>query len=146
MNFAWNWNSGSPKAEENQYFNVTPNITKLMKARPQARVLFIGGYYDLATPALAPQYALIHAGVPLDRTKMRVFDSGHTPYEGDDSRKQVSVELHDFISQGRAADSGVTLDRNCTAASPPASGRNRLRSAPDKRLSASNLRRYLGDQ
>jgi carboxypeptidase C (cathepsin A) len=101
VNFAWNWNSGSPKAEDNAYFNITPNITKLMKQRTDSRLLLIGGYYDLATPALAPRYELTHAGVPLDRTTIRDFAAGHAPYDSVESRKLVSAEIHDFVTKGR---------------------------------------------
>lgn len=99
VNFSWNWSSGSPRAEDNTYFNTTPNIAKLMKERPQSRLLLIGGYYDLATPVLLQRYALTHNGVPLGRTKIRVFASGHAPYDDEEGRKRVSSELHDFVAK-----------------------------------------------
>lgn len=100
VNFAWNWNSGSPKLEDILQFNATPNLGKLMKDRPNSRLLLISGYYDLATPVLYQRYALTHAGVPLDRTRMVALASGHTVYEDDDSRALVSAALHEFIAKG----------------------------------------------
>ncbi|MBZ5537874.1 MAG: hypothetical protein LAO31_18115 [Acidobacteriia bacterium] len=100
VNFSWNWSSGSPKAEDNSYFNITPNIAKLMKERPRSRLLLIGGYYDLATPVLLQRYALTHNGVPLDRTKIHVFASGHAPYDEDEGRMRVTSELHEFVAKG----------------------------------------------
>ncbi len=100
VNFAWNWNSGSRKIEDNlRNLNPTPNLAKLMKEKPASRLLLLSGYYDLATPVLYQRYALTHAGVPLDRTRMVAFGAGHTVYE-DDARAQVSKELHDFIAAG----------------------------------------------
>ena len=100
LNFAWDWNSGSRKIEDNlRNLNPTPNLAKLMKDKPASRLLLLSGYYDLATPVLYQRYALTHAGVPLDRTRMVAFGAGHTIYD-DDARAQVSKELHDFIAAG----------------------------------------------
>jgi carboxypeptidase C (cathepsin A) len=98
VNFAWNWNSGSQKIEDNlRNLNATPNLAKLMKDKPASRLLLLSGYYDLATPVLYQRYALTHGGVPLDRTRMIAYGAGHTVYD-DDARQQVSKELHDFIA------------------------------------------------
>jgi carboxypeptidase C (cathepsin A) len=100
VNFAWDWNSGSHKIEDNlRNLNPTQNLAKLMKEKPSARLLLLSGYYDLATPVLYQRYTLTHSGVPLDRTRMVAFTGGHTVYEGD-SREAVSKELHDFIAGG----------------------------------------------
>jgi pimeloyl-ACP methyl ester carboxylesterase len=99
VNFAWDWNSGSSKLEDNLRFNATPNIAKLMKDKPDCRLLLIGGYYDLATPLLYQRYALTHAGVPLDRTRMIAIAAGHAVYDDEGSRRLVSAELHDFIAK-----------------------------------------------
>jgi carboxypeptidase C (cathepsin A) len=100
VNFGWNWNSGSHRIEDNlSNLNPTPNLAKLMKEKPSARLLLLSGYYDLATPMLYQRYTLTHSGVPLDRTRMVAFAAGHTVYEGD-SREAVSKELHDFVAGG----------------------------------------------
>jgi carboxypeptidase C (cathepsin A) len=107
VNFAWDWNSGSHKLEDNlQNLNPTPNLAKLMKEKPAARLLLLSGYYDLATPVLYQRYALTHAGMPLDRTRMVALAAGHTVYEDDDARREVSKELHDFIFINGAGASG----------------------------------------
>jgi carboxypeptidase C (cathepsin A) len=100
VNFAWNWNSGSPKVEDElRSLSPTSNLAKLMKEKPAARLLLLSGYYDLATPVLYQQYVLTHAGVPLGRTRMITLEAGHTVYE-DGTREQVSRELHEFIARG----------------------------------------------
>ena len=103
VNFAWDWNSASPKLEaELRNLNPTPNLAKLMKENPAVRLLLLSGYYDLATPVLYQRYVLTHAGVPLDRTRMVAFAAGHTVYD-DDARAQVSEELHRFIAAATSA-------------------------------------------
>jgi carboxypeptidase C (cathepsin A) len=100
VNFAWDWNSGSRKTEDIlRNLNPTPNLAKLMKEKPQCRLLLLSGYYDLATPVLFQRYALTHGGVPLDRTRMVAFAGGHSVYD-DDTRPAVSKELHEFIASG----------------------------------------------
>ena len=101
VNFAWDWNSGSHEVEDIlRNLNPTPNLAKLMKERPASRLLLISGYYDLASSVLYQRYALTHAGIPLDRTRMVAFAAGHTVYEDNDARTGVSKELHDFIAAG----------------------------------------------
>jgi carboxypeptidase C (cathepsin A) len=98
VNFAWDWNSGSHKIDDNlRNLNPTPNLAKLMKEKSSARLLLVSGYYDLATPLLHQRYALTHSGVPMDRTRMVAFAAGHTVYEGE-ALEAVSKELHDFIA------------------------------------------------
>lgn len=102
VNFAWNWNSGSPRLERNTGHDATPHLATLMSRRPSVRLLVLGGYYDLATPLLAPRYALTHVRVPLDRTEFVALPQGHTVSESDAGRREVSAMLHRFVS-GRAA-------------------------------------------
>jgi len=102
VNFAWDWNSGSHKIEDSlRNLNPTPNLTKLMEDKPACRLLLLSGYYDLATPVLYQRYALTHAGVPMDRTRMVAFAAGHSVYD-DDTRAAVSKELHEFIAASAA--------------------------------------------
>jgi carboxypeptidase C (cathepsin A) len=102
VSFAWDWNSGSRKIDDRlRNLNPTPNLAKLMKEKPSARLLLLSGYYDLATPVLHQRYALTHSGVPMDRTRMVAFAAGHTVYEGE-ALEAVSRELHDFIAGASA--------------------------------------------
>jgi pimeloyl-ACP methyl ester carboxylesterase len=99
VNFAWNWNSGSTKLKDQlRMLDPATNLANLMKEKPGCRLLLLSGYYDLATPVLYQQYVLAHAGVPRDRTRTVTLAAGHTVYDEDGSRAQVSQELHAFIS------------------------------------------------
>jgi hypothetical protein len=102
---SWDWFGSVPKGlpRENiidfrAYYNLTPNLAVWMKQRPAARLMLIGGYYDLATPVLGPQYALSHADIPLDRLTLLSVLSGHTAYAEDETRKLVSDKLHEFFA------------------------------------------------
>jgi len=102
----WDWFGSVPKNMGREdilpfrvYYNLTPNIAALMNKRPAAKVLLIGGYFDLATPLLGPRYALTHSGVPMERVTMLALSSGHTPFGEDQNRKSVSAALHRFVGQ-----------------------------------------------
>jgi carboxypeptidase C (cathepsin A) len=97
VNFAWDWSAGAQKAADGPNLSPLPNVVKLMRDRPPLRLLLLGGYFDLATPALAQRYALTHVDLPRDRTSLRFFDAGHTPYETPEDRAAVSAVLRDFI-------------------------------------------------
>ncbi len=104
VNFAWDWNSGSSKIEDNlRALNPTPNLAKLMQEKPALHLLLLSGYYDLAAPQLYQSYTITHSGVPIDRVRMVTFAAGHTVYEDDAARQQTSKELHDFIAGKNAS-------------------------------------------
>jgi carboxypeptidase C (cathepsin A) len=96
VNFRWNWRGEG--RSPNFYVNATPNFTTLLSKRPHARLLLLGGYYDLATPLLGPRYALTHAGLPPDRVTMHAFEGGHSPFEAEPQLKEMSALVHKFVA------------------------------------------------
>jgi len=99
VNFRWNWRTEG--ARPTFYVNPTAHIAELMQKQPQTRVLLLGGYFDLATPVLAPRHALTHANVPLERVSMLAFAAGHSPFEGDENRARVSEAVSEFLRTPR---------------------------------------------
>jgi carboxypeptidase C (cathepsin A) len=95
VNFRWNW-QGSGRGPS-YYVNPTGNIAVFMSKQPRARLLLLGGYFDLATPVLGPRYALTHAGVPLDRVTIRTFAAGHSPFEGEANLARFSEVVRAFV-------------------------------------------------
>jgi hypothetical protein len=96
VNFRWNWQG--PAWPPAFYVNPTTNVTKLMTQKPQARVLLIGGYYDLAVPVLAPRYALAHSGIAPERVQVTSFVAGHSPFEGEENLPRFTDVLRRFIT------------------------------------------------
>jgi len=95
VNFRWNW-QGSVWPPE-FYVNPTANIAKLLQRQPQTRVLLLGGYYDLATPLLAPRYAIAHAGIPPEQVTIAAFAAGHSPFEGEDNLPRFNAVVREFV-------------------------------------------------
>jgi carboxypeptidase C (cathepsin A) len=100
VNFRWNWQG--PERPPAFYVNPTTNIASLMEKQPQARVLLLGGYYDLATPILAPRYSLTHANLPAERVKVVAFEAGHSPFEGNANRAEFNNAIRELIRDRQA--------------------------------------------
>ena len=95
VNFRWNWQASG--RTPGFYVNPTANIATLMTKQKTARLLLLGGYYDLATPLLAPRYALTHAGLPAERVTIKAFAAGHSPFEGEANLAKFSEAVHAFV-------------------------------------------------
>nr|WP_281178383.1 hypothetical protein [Amycolatopsis jejuensis] len=76
LGFRFDWRSAD--REEAFYVNQTTHLVKLLKERPQARALLIGGYFDLATVLSGTIHAATHSGMPTDRTEVLTLTSGHS--------------------------------------------------------------------
>lgn len=95
VNFTWNWDR--PGLPPGASWNVVQPIGALIAARPDIRLLAIGGYYDLATPLLAWRYDLTHGTIPMDRVSIAAFPAGHSPFEGDANRQAAATAIRQFV-------------------------------------------------
>jgi hypothetical protein len=100
VNFRWNW--FEPTEDRRLYYNPLANIAAAMAARPGLRLMVVGGRYDLAVPAAGVRYAVGHAGIPLDRVRFLVLDSGHSPFEEPANRHLFAARLRAFLGAGTA--------------------------------------------
>jgi len=96
VNFAWDFRPADPRPPFD--FNVADNLGDLLAARPTARLLAYGGYYDLATPALATRHGITHSRIPPDRVRFAFSASGHSVFEGD-GRAASAATLRQFIAE-----------------------------------------------
>jgi carboxypeptidase C (cathepsin A) len=100
VNARWNWRDEvrtEKWSEPGFYVNPTINIAKVMLAQPGARLLLVGGYYDLAVPLLAPRYAVEHAGVPLDQVTMLAVPTGHSVFDAGAGSDRARQALREFL-------------------------------------------------
>ncbi|WP_374598018.1 hypothetical protein [Sphingosinicella sp.] len=103
VNFAWNWNSGSPKIQDNSGITALPGLEALHRAKPGVPVMLVSGYYDLATPLLAQRYALEHSAISPSRIQSLFFASGHTVFNDDPARIELSRQLRRFVTSAADA-------------------------------------------
>ncbi|WP_229262116.1 aminotransferase class V-fold PLP-dependent enzyme [Duganella guangzhouensis] len=98
LNFAWDWRAPTAKYEDNAARQATPSLAEFMKAKPQAKLMLINGYYDLATPVLEQRYSLLHSGIERSRMELVTFDSAHAVYD-DANRATAAATLRRFITR-----------------------------------------------
>lgn len=74
-----------------------------MSKDPYLHLLFLNGYYDLATPFFATEYTVDHLGNNIPNLKKRVqmeyFKSGHMMYINKESLPEFKKYIADFIKK-----------------------------------------------
>lgn len=77
--------------------NYALDLATAMNRNPAMRLMVGTGYYDLVTPLGEADYVLAHAGIPLSRTSIRHYESGHAPYLGAKARTALARDLRAFL-------------------------------------------------
>jgi carboxypeptidase C (cathepsin A) len=73
------------------------DLATAMRRSPSTR-LFVGtGWFDLVTTVGGAEQMLAHAGLDPARVVVRTYASGHMPYIGADSRRQVAADVRAFL-------------------------------------------------
>jgi carboxypeptidase C (cathepsin A) len=71
----------------------------LMKDRPELRMLFINGYYDMQSTFDFVTYYLSQFDLPADRVAQAVLPSGHASYVGEGMVETLTEEVRKFIER-----------------------------------------------
>ena len=118
VNFNWNWNElmGSNDRGPRFWFTTTPNLEKLLREKPNARLLVVGGYFDLATPLLGVEHAITHARLPNDRVEVLALPGSHSPYDDPRNLETVAERLR-ALARG-ATTAPLLSDRRKTGEDP----------------------------
>jgi carboxypeptidase C (cathepsin A) len=96
INARWDYGAGPGVFSPRDH---APDLAAAMRRNP-ALQLFVGtGWYDLATSVGDAEYMVAHAGFPRERVTLRQYESGHMPYLGPDSRRELAADLREFITQ-----------------------------------------------
>lgn len=72
---------------------------ELMARRPELRMMFINGYYDLQSTFDFVTYYLSQFDLPEDRVQHSVLPSGHASYVGEGMAERMTVEIRAFMEQ-----------------------------------------------
>ncbi|MGY6741263.1 MAG: S10 family peptidase [Cecembia sp.] len=90
----WNYSN-----VQNQYLNNSETLRMAIHKNPYLKVLFINGYYDLATPFFATEYTVDH--MMLDPSlkpniTMEYYESGHMVYIHKPSLDKMTKDVRSF--------------------------------------------------
>lgn len=77
--------------------NTARRIGEVMQEQKNLRVFWAAGYYDLATPLAAGKYTLDHAGIPLKRLTVSLFQTGHSVFDGDENLARFTDAVRSFV-------------------------------------------------
>ncbi len=94
----WKWGA------DNTFADTSDPLRSAFSKNPYMK-LFVGyGYFDLATPYLAAQYTLSHAGFPPGTRKNiteKYYDAGHMFYIELQSLRQLKKDIAEFLKNAR---------------------------------------------
>lgn len=93
----WNYNN-----VQNQYLNNSETLRLAIHKNPYLKVMFINGYYDLATPFFATEYTVDHmmlAPELKNNISMKYYESGHMVYIHKPSLDKMTKDVREFYDE-----------------------------------------------
>ena len=77
--------------------DAMPALGGAMKANREMRLFWVGGYYDLTTPAYGARYAIDQSGAPADRVVSALFPGGHSVFYDEENREALARAVIEFV-------------------------------------------------
>lgn len=90
----WKWGATSPFSD----WPFMQLISTAMDENPEFRVLVGNGIHDTSTTIGAAEYAVNQSGWPIERTRLEYYVGGHMAYSIDDSLKELTDDVRDFVT------------------------------------------------
>ncbi|MBN3805145.1 peptidase S10 [Paraburkholderia sp. Ac-20336] len=97
----WDWKHREWWGERLQLPYPAGDLAEAMRQNPQLRVMSLNGYFDLATPFYATEYALAHLGIdsPLrENVRITYYPTGHMIYLDDAALHVLKHDLAGFYA------------------------------------------------
>ncbi|MBN3726480.1 S10 family peptidase [Burkholderia sp. Ac-20379] len=103
----WDWKHRAWWGEQLAVPYAAGDLAEAMRQNPKLRVMSLNGYFDLATPFYATEYALSHLG--LDRSlranlALRYYPTGHMIYLDDAALHAMKGDLARFYQASEPSD------------------------------------------
>jgi carboxypeptidase C (cathepsin A) len=92
----WKWDD----VGENRYMDMTEPLRQTMARNPTLRVLFLAGYYDMATVLGGAEFNASHLGYDktfTERVAFAYYEGGHMMYIRPSAHKQMKEDVARFI-------------------------------------------------
>ncbi len=93
----WSW-----EGAENRYLNVAEHLRQAINKNPHLQVLFLAGYYDLATPYFDSVYTAEHLELPealRGNVRLAFYEAGHMMYIRRADHQKLKRDLVEFYRQ-----------------------------------------------
>jgi carboxypeptidase C (cathepsin A) len=95
----WPWNFGK---NTNGYLDVLDDLQTALVENPHMRVMFVSGYFDLATPFFSADYTINRLKLPPElRANVThvYFSAGHMVYHEAGSKRGLAQDVAHFVGQ-----------------------------------------------
>lgn len=92
----WKWDD----VGENRYMDMTEPLRQTMAKNPSLRVLFLAGYYDMATVFAGAEFNASHLGYDktfTERVAFAYYEGGHMMYTRPSEHKRLKDDVARFI-------------------------------------------------
>lgn len=86
--------------EHEEIRGTAASLAAAMEARPEMRLFWTAGFYDLTTPAYAAEFAFDQAGVPADRTTAAIVAGPHAVFSEEENRRELGATLRGWLATG----------------------------------------------
>lgn len=99
----WDWKHRTWWGEHLTAPYAAGDLGEAMRQNPQLRVMSVNGYFDLATPFYATEYALAHLGLDAAlraNVRLAYYRSGHMIYLDDHALHALRGDLASFYEAG----------------------------------------------
>ena len=98
----WDWQHAQPDLGgfELPFPNTLVDLSLAMTQSPAMKVLFMQGYFDLATPLLATEYYIDHLDITpkiRENVSLELYEAGHMMYIHEPSLKKFREDLVRFV-------------------------------------------------
>jgi carboxypeptidase C (cathepsin A) len=97
----WDWKHREWWGERLQLPYAAGDLAEAMRQNPQLRVMSLNGYFDLATPFYATEYALAHLGIDgalRENVRIAYYPTGHMIYLDDAALHALKRDLASFYT------------------------------------------------
>lgn len=94
--------------DNDAFLNPAPHLGDAMRANPAMKLFVASGYYDFSSPVASAFYNIGHAGVPMSRTTMKYYETGHMMYVAPDGRRALINDMRRFIVDALPPRSGAS--------------------------------------
>lgn len=103
----WDWRHRAPGSNGAQPApNTGVDLAYTMRVNPYLKVLFLNGYYDMATPFYSTEFDANHLGLDASRhanISFKYYDAGHMIYLNPDALAKMHDDLERWYDSATAA-------------------------------------------
>jgi len=92
VNSKWDYGPGGPRGRD-----AAAELAQALRRNPSLRLFVAAGHYDLVTTLGGAEYALNQVDLPEGRVTVKAYPSGHMPYLGADSARDLAADVRAFI-------------------------------------------------